>query len=115
MPTQYRHLTLEDRIEIEKLSDLGHTRAEIARRIGVHRSTISREIKRRSWQPEHDHTNLRPYLRNKLDTRDRRERVYLAGQAQLHANRSKTRSHQPYRMRHDRLVDPGSSLKCNTK
>lgn len=105
MSTHYRHLTLADRVEIEKLLDLGHTNAEIARRIGVNRSTIGREITRRSWQPEHDHANLRPYLRNKLDTRDRHERVYLAGQAQHHADTRRARSHQPYRMRCDRLVD----------
>lgn len=105
MSTLYRHLTLNDRIEIEKLHDHGHPHAEIARRIGVHRSTIGREIKKRSWQPEHDHANLRPYLRNKLDTRHRRDRVYLAGQAQLHANTRRARSHQPYRMTHDPLVD----------
>lgn len=105
MTTHYRHLTLEDRIEIEKLLEHGHSRAEIARRIGVHRSTIGREIRKRSWQPEQDHANLRPYLRNKLDTHDSHKRLYLAGQAQLDAERRVTRSHQPYRMRHDRLVD----------
>lgn len=105
LSTLYRHLTLDDRIEIEKLYDQGHSHAEIARSIGVHRSTIGREIKKRSWQPEHDHANLRPYHRNKLDTKERRDRLYLAGQAQLHADTRKARSHQPYRMRHDRLVD----------
>lgn len=105
MSTLYSHLTLNDRIEIERLLDYGHTHAEIARRIGVHRSTISREIKKRSWQPERDHANLRPYLRNKLTTRSRRDRIYLAGQAQLHADANRVRSHQPYRMTYDRLVD----------
>lgn len=70
MPTLYRHLVLADRIEIEKLLDQDYSQAEIARRLGVHRSTISQEIRRRSWQPERDHVNVRPYLRNKLDSRD---------------------------------------------
>lgn len=105
MPAHYRHLTIDDRIEIEKLLERGLPQAEIARRVGVHRSTISREVRAGSWQPEADHANLRPYLRNKLDTRGPRERLYLAGQAQQQAAVRTSRSHQPFRMRHDRLVD----------
>ena len=105
MPAHYRHLTLDDRIEIERLTDLGISRAEIARRLGVHRSTITRELTRGAWQPERDHANLRPYLRNKLNTRDRHDRLYLAGQAQLAADTRKTRSHVPFRMSYDRLID----------
>lgn len=104
MTAHYRHLSLDDRIEIERLVDAGVSRAEIARRVGVHRSTITRELKRGSWQPEHDHANLRPYLRNKLDTRGRHDRLYLAGQAQLAADTRKARSHAPFRMGYDRLV-----------
>ncbi|WP_157002536.1 IS30 family transposase [Agromyces laixinhei] len=105
MTAHYRHLSLEDRIEIERLAGLDVPRAEIARLVGVHRSTITRELGRGSWQPEHDHANLRPYLRNKLDTRERHGRLYLAGQAQLAADTRKARSHEPFRMGYDRLVD----------
>lgn len=105
MTAQYRHLTLEDRFEIERLLGLLVPRAEIARHLGVHRSTITRELKRGSWQPEHDHANLRPYLRNKLNTRRSRDRLYLAGQAQLRTDDRTVRSHQPFRMAYDRLVD----------
>lgn len=105
MTAHYRHLTIEDRIEIQRLHDLNVPRAQIARRLGVHRSTITRELRRGSWQPEHDHANLRPYLRNKLNTRGPRDRLYLAGQAQLRAADRKKRSHQPFRMTDDRLVD----------
>lgn len=105
MTAHYRHLTLEDRIEIERLGGLDVSRAEIARRLGVDRSTITRELARGSWQPEHDHANLRPYLRNKLNTRDPHARIYLGGQAQLRAEDRKRRSHLPLRMAYDRLVD----------
>lgn len=105
MAVLYRHLSRDDRAEIQSLLDAGVRRAEIARRLGVHRSTITREVKRGSWQPEHDHANLRPYLRNKLDTRGPHERLYLAGQAQLASDTRKKRSHGPFRMNYDRLVD----------
>ena len=105
MTAHYRHLTIEDRIEIQHLHDRGVSRAEIARSVGVHRSTITRELRRGSWQPEHDHANLRPYLRNRLDTRDRHDRLYLAGQAQARAEERASRSHEPFRMKYDRLVD----------
>lgn len=105
MTAHYRHLSIDDRIEIERALDLGLSRAEIARRLGVHRSTITRELRRGSWQPERDHANLRPYLRNKLNTRGPHDRLYLAGQAQLSAVTRGERSHQPFRMAYDRLVD----------
>ncbi len=96
---------MDDRIEIERLLDLGFSKAEIARRVGVHRATITRETARGAWQPEHDHANLRPYLRNRLDTRGPHGRLYLGRQAQLQADTRGALSHQPYRMEHDRLVD----------
>lgn len=105
MTAHYRHLAVGDRLEIERLLENGTSRAEIARRLGVHRSTITRELVRGSWQPEHDHANLRPYLRNRLDTRGPHDRLYLGGQAQLQADARAARSHQRYRMTHDALVD----------
>ena len=105
MTAHYRHLTIDDRIQIQLLHERGQSKAEISRQIGVHRSTIYREFTRGSWQPEHDHANLRPYLRNRLDTRGPRNRLYLGHQAHLRAGSRGARSHQPYRMKHDRLVD----------
>lgn len=51
MTALYRHLTMDDRIEIERLLDLGFSKAEIARRIGVHRATIGRETARGRGSP----------------------------------------------------------------
>jgi len=76
----------------------------IAPRVGCHRLEMACEIRRRSWSPERDHANLRPYLRNKLDTRMPRERIYVAWQAQHHANTRKELSHKPYRMSYDPVV-----------
>jgi len=43
---KYSQLSLENRHQIKALLDAGHNQSEIARTIGVHRSTISRELKR---------------------------------------------------------------------
>lgn len=105
MPSRYRHLDLPDRIEIEKLLDTGATQTMIAAQLGCHKSTVSREIRSRSWSPERDHANLRPYLRNKLDTRMPRGRLYLAHQAHSHAGVRKRFSHQPHRMAYEPLLN----------
>lgn len=42
----YRRVTLHDRLEIAVCLDLKLSKSEIARRLGFHKSTISREIKR---------------------------------------------------------------------
>ncbi|MDZ7693592.1 MAG: IS30 family transposase [Balneolaceae bacterium] len=43
---EYTQLSKENRHQIKALLDAGHNQSEIARTIGVHRSTISRELKR---------------------------------------------------------------------
>lgn len=101
----YRHLVLSDRIEIERLLAEGVSLAGVARRLGVHRSTVSREVRRRSFRPDRVHANVRPYLRRRLDTRPWSNTVYVAERAQGHAVVQKARSHVPYRMTYDRLVD----------
>lgn len=105
MTAHYRHLLLDDRVEIQKLYESGVCKAQIARQIGVHRSTITRELVRGLWQPERDHANLRPYLRRRLDTRGPHDRLYLGAQAQRLAHTRAARSHRPHRMLLDRLVD----------
>ena len=46
MGTKYNHLDFDDRIEISRLHEDGKSPSEIARIMGRHRSTISRELKR---------------------------------------------------------------------
>jgi len=48
----YKHLTKEDRGDIETLIKAGHNQSEIARQLGVDRSTISREIRRNGSNEE---------------------------------------------------------------
>jgi IS30 family transposase len=55
----YRQLTQEQRYQIYALKKTGHTRTEIAEVIGVHKSTVSRELKRnrggRGYRPQQAH------------------------------------------------------------
>ena len=46
MPKGYRHLTYDKRCQIYALLKSGCAKAEVARQIGVHRSTITKELKR---------------------------------------------------------------------
>ena len=44
----YTQLTQEQRYQIYALKKVGHTQAEVARTVGVHKSTISRKLRRNS-------------------------------------------------------------------
>jgi IS30 family transposase len=46
----YRQLTQEQRYQIFALKKTGHSRSEIAAVIGVHKSTVGRELKRNHGQ-----------------------------------------------------------------
>ncbi len=48
MEKNYHHLTREQRDVIYRLHQEGKSQNQISRQIGVHRSTVSREIKRNS-------------------------------------------------------------------
>lgn len=55
----YRQLTQEQRYQIYALNGIGHSQTEIADVVGVHKSTISRELKRnqgqRGYRPQQAH------------------------------------------------------------
>lgn len=46
----YRHMTRNDRIRMETLLKAGHSKAEVARQLNYHRSTITREYERGKYQ-----------------------------------------------------------------
>ena len=48
MARRYKHLTYEERCQIEILKAVGNSPALIAKTLGVHRSTITRELRRNS-------------------------------------------------------------------
>jgi transposase, IS30 family len=49
MGNQYRHLTEQDRTFLRIMLEKRYSKAKIAHILGVHRSTIYRELKRNSW------------------------------------------------------------------
>ena len=55
----YTHLTLEQRYQIQALMKMGHSYQEIGAVIGVHKSTITREVRRnqgrRGYRPQQAH------------------------------------------------------------
>ncbi len=55
----YTHLTLEQRYQIQALMKMGHSYQEIGDVIGVHKSTITREVRRnqgrRGYRPQQAH------------------------------------------------------------
>ncbi|MBP1806930.1 helix-turn-helix domain-containing protein [Rubellimicrobium aerolatum] len=49
MPCPFVHLSLEERRQLARLYESGLSVSEVARRLGRHRSTIYRELKRNWW------------------------------------------------------------------
>lgn len=69
----YTQLTLEQRYQIQALLKTGHSYQEIAYVIGVHKSTISREVRRnqglRGYRPQQAHRLTRERLGTKVRRR----------------------------------------------
>ncbi|MDZ7681431.1 MAG: helix-turn-helix domain-containing protein [Fodinibius sp.] len=71
---KYSQLSLENRYQIKALIDAGHTQAEIARTIGVHRSTISRELRRNVANEGSEGNPYCPKTAQELTTRRHRDK-----------------------------------------
>lgn len=54
MARQFKHLSLEQRIQIQTMKGNGHTVMEIANALGVHRATIYNELKRGTVNNQYD-------------------------------------------------------------
>lgn len=105
MATGYRHLDLDERIEIEKLLDRpGATIRGIARTLGRSPSTISREITRGGWRPSNENASYTPYRDAALRGEEATPVQYRAGRAQKRANRRAANSHRPHRLATDAAV-----------
>ena len=70
---KYKQLTLEQRYQISALLKAGQSQVEIARIIGRHKSTLSRELKRnrsrRGYRPQFAHGRARERIEGKAKTR----------------------------------------------
>jgi IS30 family transposase len=79
----YTHLTVEQRYQIQALLKTGHPYQEIAHVIGVHKSTISREVRRnqglRGYRPQQAH-------RFTLERRGRKARRRIPAQTWQHVH-----------------------------
>lgn len=78
MENKYRHLTATDRGMIEALLNKNYSYSDIAKEIGVNKSTVSREIKKRStpngyisWTAQLNHEVRRKKCRNSKKTDNR--------------------------------------------
>lgn len=85
MRTKYRQLTSQERDLLGILLAEGHTKAEIARRLGRDKSTISRELTRNG-----------PRIRKKR---------YLPHKAELRAQKRRKATHRLYRLKDERIHD----------
>lgn len=104
MSEGYKHVCLDERVQIEKWRDQGTSMRQIAVRLGRNVSTVSREIAHRSWRPGHTSTAYTPWRPAALRTDEQTSRQYRASRAQHHADQARSRSHRPWRMTDDRLV-----------
>jgi len=98
-------LSEAERQVIERMGADGHSMRQIAGRLGRHPSTISREVRAGLFSAGAVGTQYKPYrdprLRSAATICDP---VYNASWAHHRAGQRKARSHQPIKMRSDRLV-----------
>ena len=100
----YVHLSLDERVAIEKGLDAGQTISQIAVELGRAKSTISREMRRNSWRPSNTSAAYTPY-RSPLRSGPVTASNYRAARAQRQADQRTVNCHQPARLMCDRLVD----------
>ena len=98
-------MSLDERVQIEKWRDQGVGVRQIAVRLGRSPSTVSREIRRRSWTPVDSAAAYAPYRYARGSLGSWNTRQYRASVAQSHADKARACSHLPYRMRNDVLLN----------
>lgn len=101
----YRHLELDERVQIEKGLDRGESIRSIARSLSRSASTISREVSRNACRPSNTSAAYTEYKPVSLRVGEATGRQYRASQAQPRADRRQQRCHRAYRMLYDRLLD----------
>lgn len=103
MTTHYKHLTLDERIGIEKARDQGESMRTIAKRLGRSPATISRELHRNAWRPSNENASYTPYRSPSLHTHVTAVQ-YRAGHADKRATTRAVHSHQPTVLTTDQAI-----------
>lgn len=104
MATGYRHIDLDERIEIEKHRENQWSIRKIAADLGRSPSTISREIRRNHWRASNENASYRPYRDPALRTDEATPVQYRAGRAHAKAQKRAANSHRPHRLSTDAAV-----------
>lgn len=104
MGKQYSHLSLDERIEIEKRRDLGQSATVIAKGLRRSPSTICRELRRGKWRASNESGAYVPYRDTRLRNQEITPPQYRAGRAQHKAQERAQRSHRPTRLVSDRAI-----------
>lgn len=99
----YSRLSEEERQVIQMEIGNGTSMRRIAGLIGMHASTVSREVKRNTWLPSNESESYRPYRPKRLKTGPWTGRYYSAGPVQRKADRRRAKPRKPYRLSFGRL------------
>ena len=103
MERAYRHLSLDERIEIDKGLEAGESMRSIGRRLNRDVSTISREAQRGQWLPVNESQAYKPYKTTKSHG-PWQVRRYAAGPSHRRATKRAQLSHQPRLFTCDEVV-----------
>lgn len=101
MSAHYTHLSLDERVQIEKHLDAGMSMRQSALRVGRSPSTISREVRRNGWRPSSTSAAYTPYRPKRLRTGPWTGLQYRASIAHPKAERRALGSHRPTKMTTD--------------
>ena len=104
MGKQYSHLSLDERVQIEKRHDLGQSARKIAKALGRSPSTISRELKRGRWWPSNESAAYVPYKDTRLRNGEVTPPQYRAARADNKAHKRAEACHRPTRLATDQSV-----------
>ncbi|WFP16193.1 IS30 family transposase [Citricoccus muralis] len=104
MKPGYSHLSLDERIEIEKRYDRGESGRTIAGALSRSPATISRELGRGRWRPFHENASYTVYRDPALHGGERTQAQYRAARAHRKAQTRGARSHQRTRLCSDEAI-----------
>lgn len=100
----YSHLSLDERIEIEKGLDREESLTQIGKRLGRSASTVAREVRRNGWRPSNTSAAYRPEKLLWCREGELTDMVYRASVAQTKTAARGRNSHRPRVFACDEMV-----------